>query len=258
MLAQKGFQLQTQVLYYLDERLDISEPTIVVLPDTPWCLMFRIEGVLWDLELGDLLSVGIGIWSKQGICHVKTATECTREEIAEEVWMQLKMCNGMMRGIKFRYLNTKSLDDIEIPKWDIWYSYEFDKNINKMKTWEPKFSNNVDTLNLRPEINDFDIINLKHATAYAKTDTNIFCMESAAEAGNKAAESIVKNTNNSKHKSFSKEDDYISRDVSHVKLSGQHSDNIFSSSTGGTKFSHKKYTNNIFWNLIRIIDDLIY
>ena len=62
-----------------------------------------------------------------------------------------------------------------------------------MDTWEPKFSNSVKTWNLRPDING-EYPNLLHANAYVKTEMNIFCMESAAEAGRRAARKIMEGT----------------------------------------------------------------
>lgn len=196
-LAIYSRQIQTQVLYYFDLPFDIDEPTIVVLPDTPWCLMFRHEGALWNLTKGDLLSVGIGIWSRKGIYHDKIASECTRQELAEEVWAQLRNNPGLLDNMKFEG-GSRLRTVKDLPDWNIWFSYTYDYDMSTgqrgIDTWEPKFSNNQGTLALRPEIKDDTISNLLHATAYAKTDANIFCMESAAEAGRRAANFIDKGT----------------------------------------------------------------
>lgn len=175
-LRDNGRQIQSHILYKIPNKLDIKESTIIVLPDTEWCIMIRVEGGIWDDTLyemdGDLLSAGIGIWDRKGR-NGKCAQECTREEIANEVWNQI---------VHHHRLNDLYFSDIETtPEWDIWSSYVFSNGM--IDTYEPKFSNNVHTLEYRPEITDDFYKNLYHATAYARTETNIFCMESAAEAG---------------------------------------------------------------------------
>ena len=52
-----------------------------------------------------------------------------------------------------------------------------------MTTYEPKFSNNVGTLPLRPSIEEATLRNLVHGGAYARTDCNTHHMEAAAEGG---------------------------------------------------------------------------
>lgn len=171
-------QIQTQVLYYLPYRVQPigTDPTIVILPDTPWFLMTRIEGDLWETET-DYLSTGIGIWDTPGICG-KPAIECTREELAIECWAQI-------------YNSKHNLKlPITLPDWNIWNSFQYNNETKKMSTYEPKFSNNINTLIHRPNIKDKNIKNLYNATAYTKTNMNIFNMESGVEAGVKAALSI--------------------------------------------------------------------
>ncbi len=189
-LALRGHQIQTQVLYFLPSPLILKAPAIIVLPDTEWCIMIRPESNLWGIDQ-ELLSTGIGIWDRVGRSG-KIAEECTREEIAEEVWRQVTNSKGLMKYLKFK--DGETLADIKkLPLWNIWSSYKFNKETGKMDTWEPKFSNSVKTWNLRPDING-EYPNLLHANAYVKTEMNIFCMESAAEAGRRAARKIMEGT----------------------------------------------------------------
>jgi uncharacterized protein with NAD-binding domain and iron-sulfur cluster len=180
----KSRQIQTQVLFYLPYRLQKdATPTILILHDSPWFLMIRIEGDLWELPDRDLLSCGIGIWDKPGL-NDKCAINCTREEIAEECWRQINRANHKL---------NISLN--KMPKWDIWKSFVFNNSIGALDTHEPKFSNNINTLHLRPTFRDKRIKNLYHATAYTKNDTNIYNMESAAESGTMVAKLIIEKTN---------------------------------------------------------------
>ena len=182
-LSLNGRQIQTQVLYYMDKRLKPNEPVIWVLPDTPWCIMVRPEGTSWNLQGFDLLSAGIGIWHKPGVLTGLSAKNCTREEIAEECWAQIQQSKGFCKMVE--------IDGMETPRWNIWESFKYDKGID---TFEPKFSNNINTLKDRPDFKDPIYSNLWHATAYSKTDMNIFCMESAAEAARRAVNGITKGT----------------------------------------------------------------
>lgn len=195
-LAINSIQLQTQVLYFIDKQLKTDGPAIFIFPDTPWCLMVRSEGQAWsdptviddsiDTEFiyEDILSTGIGIWSRPGL-NGKKANDCTWDEIKKECWDQLKKSKSLFQKIKT--IDDKTFDDVNIVCTSIWDSFVFDEN--SMKTWEPKFSNNINTLHLRPDTFD-KLKNLRHATAYTKTNANIFNMESACEAGCRAAYSI--------------------------------------------------------------------
>jgi uncharacterized protein with NAD-binding domain and iron-sulfur cluster len=179
----KSSQIQTQVLYYLPYRLQNqnTEPTILILHNSPWFLMVRIEGDIWSLKNSDLLSCGIGIWDRPGT-NQKCAINCTREEIAVECWKQISQTKHNLK------LSS------EMPKWDIWGSFKYNMETAKLDTFEPKFSNNIDTLALRPNICDSKFTNLYHATAYTRNYTNVYNMESAAESGVKAAAIIINKT----------------------------------------------------------------
>lgn len=183
-LHENSKQLQMHVLYYLPYRLQPigSDSTVVILPDSPWFLMIRIEGTLWELKTNDLLSCGIGMFDVLGL-NGKCASMCTREEIAQECWNQI--CNSQHN------LKLKS----KMPEWNIWDSYKFDEHELRLTTYEPKFSNNINTLRFRPDIIDKHIHNLYHATAYVKTQTNVYNMESAAEAGIECVKSILLKSN---------------------------------------------------------------
>lgn len=189
-------QIQTQVTYYFDQEINIYSPAILIFPDTAWCLMARVEGALWNFDSNNVLSVGIGIWDRPGIIYNKVAIRCTREEIVRECWEQLKTANGLMESLQLA--DGTSLLDLDTPHWNIWDSFDYDAKEELFVTSEPKFSNNCYTLKLRPHIIDEKYNNLRHAVAYARTETNIFNMESAVEAGIKTVESIIlkKSSNN--------------------------------------------------------------
>ena len=175
-LNELSTQVQTQVLFRFGSRLPEDDTTCYIWGSSPWFIMGRLEGGFWNLEKEDYISVGIGKWDTAGF-NGKTALECTEEELAEECWNQMTKNGSPFEG--------------EMPEWNIWQSFKFDPKTQKMTTWEPKFSNNVGTLKLRPFTDDELFPNLKHATAYTRTEMNLFNMDSAAEAGVMAAQKIV-------------------------------------------------------------------
>ena len=172
--------VQTKILYHIPFRLRSINitTTVLVLPNAPWFLLVRIVEDLWDSEKHDYLLCGIGIWDAPGL-NGKKAINCTREELAEECWNQINT-------------NYDIIIQKTIPKWSIWDSFEFDIEINEEDTDEPRFNNNINIQNLRPDYIDKHLTNFYHATSYAKTNTNIYNMESAVEAGIKTSNIICK------------------------------------------------------------------
>jgi uncharacterized protein with NAD-binding domain and iron-sulfur cluster len=173
-------QVQMHVLYYIPYRLqdDNISPTILVLPDSKWFLMIKIEGNIWQTKDCDLLCCAIGLWNIPGI-NGKCAINCTRTEIANECWAQILATQHNLK-----------LSTTTVPEWNIWHNFQFNPVTMHLETHEPKFSNNINTLKLRPHLQDTLLRNLYHATAYAKTETFIYNIEGAAESGVSVAKLI--------------------------------------------------------------------
>src|SRR5262245_63363104 len=76
-------------------------------PDAPWALTSISQPQFWrDLgnfrrlygsgEVGGVLSIDVSDWDTPGTFVPKIAKECTREEVAREIWEQLKAAlNGI-------------------------------------------------------------------------------------------------------------------------------------------------------------------
>jgi len=206
-LSKRSYQIQPQVLFQVSERINFGEPTVVMLFDTPWGIMYRPEGPLWDIPLGkedakpgDLLSVGIGVWHRKGLLYNKTAHECTEQEIVQEVWEQMKSSRGHMKHYKTD--TGKTMDEVAYTSYNIWPSFSFSSQQGGLDTWEPKFSNNVGTVALRPSTIEPSLANLVHANAYTLTDNNLYNMDSAAEAGVRAANYILKREARADHEKY--------------------------------------------------------
>ena len=194
-LGHLSCQLQTQVVYGFQEKFSFDFPTVLYFPDTAWTIAVRTEAPLWDSPMGlnqeppqEMFSAGIGIWHRKGILYDKPARECTEQEIIDEVWAQIKRSQGLFQHFKTE--DGLTLDEVNYTQATIWHSFSYNQESGTFNTWEPKFSNNVGTLALRPPIKDAHLSNLVHANAYALTDSNIFNLDSAAEAGIRAANYI--------------------------------------------------------------------
>lgn len=188
--------LQMQVAFTFDEKIVYDGQTIFVLPDAPWGLLVRAEGSYWKeaMSLGacktrEVLSAAFAVPDVPGILYGKPAHACTREQIVEEIWAQLGQATGALRA--FRTEDGRSIDELKYTSARIWQSFQFDPVKAEMSTYEPKFSNNVGTLALRPRADEPTLRNLVHSGAYTRTDANTHHMESAAEAGTRAANLVA-------------------------------------------------------------------
>ncbi|MCY0940338.1 hydroxysqualene dehydroxylase [Streptomyces antarcticus] len=89
----------TGIQFYLTERAELVHGHLNCI-DSPWSLTAIQQAEHWpsrnfpadygDGTVADCLSVDISEWDKPGILYGKTARQCTREEVAREVWAQLK------------------------------------------------------------------------------------------------------------------------------------------------------------------------
>ncbi|MFF0218751.1 hydroxysqualene dehydroxylase [Streptomyces vinaceus] len=89
----------TGIQFYLTERAPLVHGHLNCI-DFPWSLTAIQQAEHWpardfpadygDGAAVDCLSVDISDWDKPGILYGKTAKQCTRDEVAREVWAQLK------------------------------------------------------------------------------------------------------------------------------------------------------------------------
>ncbi|MER6995593.1 FAD-dependent oxidoreductase [Streptomyces sp. NPDC000410] len=89
----------TGIQFYLTERAPLVHGHLNCV-DSPWSLTAIQQAEHWprrdfpadygDGAAVDCLSVDISEWDKPGILYGRTAKQCTREQVAREVWAQLK------------------------------------------------------------------------------------------------------------------------------------------------------------------------
>jgi uncharacterized protein with NAD-binding domain and iron-sulfur cluster len=178
----------TGIQFYLNEDVCMAKGH-VMYTDSPWALTSISQIQFWNgykiSECGNgkvkgILSVDISDWDTPGL-NGKKAKECSREEIKEEVWLQLKkslITNGECL-LRDDLIVTWYLDrDIVFP--------DGSQSINE----EPLLVNKVNTWSLRPEAYT-GIPNFFLASDYVRTYTDLATMEGANEAARRAVNAII-------------------------------------------------------------------
>ncbi|MBJ7328448.1 MAG: FAD-dependent oxidoreductase [Solirubrobacteraceae bacterium] len=158
---------------------------------SPWAVTSINQQQFWrntiaekygDGTVQDVLSVCISDWDKPGLGG-KTAKQCSPQEVASEVWQQIKMS---VPGGKLR--------DEDLHSWQLDPGVKYDAAAGG-------FTQNDDRLMIntaggwadRPD-NRTKIPNLYLAGDYTKTNVNLATMEGANESGRKAANAILQDS----------------------------------------------------------------
>lgn len=175
------------IQYYLDRDVELVEGHGMYL-DSPWALTTISQNQFWSREVssygdGDvegIISVCISDWDTPGVEVEKPASDCTREEIRDEVWTQLK-----------RHLN----EDEAVLKDEHLKGYHLSPGITRedgeTTNAEPLLINTVGSRQHRPPA-DTEISNLYLASDYVLTETDLATMEGANEAARNAVNGILK------------------------------------------------------------------
>ena len=158
-----------------------------VYADAPWALTSISQRQFWtDYDFDDrgpeavegVLSVIASDWETPGIVYDKPARRCTRAEIATEIWEQLK-----------RHLDetgTGLTDDMLV---DWFLDPAIVETDDGVENRSPLLINTVGSLRNRPPA-DVGVQNLTLASDYVRTNADLASMESANEAGRRAANAI--------------------------------------------------------------------
>ena len=196
-VADNGRQIQLSIYYYLDKKIFLSNKnTLAYLPNTPWLLMVLPTGHIWGdehlskfckKEIKEVISVGICEPYVNGLKIKKPWSKCTIDEIKIEAWYQLINDKDFINNICIE--DNIELKNVNIINFKMWDSYKF-KN-GKMDTYEPKWANNINTIQYRPK-SKTPINNLFIGGSYSDTTTGCYSMESAAESGKIAAKELCK------------------------------------------------------------------
>lgn len=179
------------IQFYLNKDVTIDNGHTIYV-NTEWALTSISQIQFWKSfntekygngKVRGILSVDVSDWFEKGHFNKKMASECSREEIMEEIWAQLKKSlNYKEEILKDEYREGWFLDpDILTPDGNRPH-----KNVNL----EPLLVNKVGTWSLRPTAHTM-IPNLMLASDYIQTYTDLATMEGANEAARRAVNSII-------------------------------------------------------------------
>ncbi|MGH3657371.1 MAG: hydroxysqualene dehydroxylase, partial [Micromonosporaceae bacterium] len=177
------------IQFYLRQATPIT-PGHISYVDAPWALTSISQAQFWDRRdfgrdygdgnVCDCLSVDVSDWDTRGIVYDKPAKQCTREEIAHEVWAQLKA-----------HLNdtgTPQLSDADLHSWflDPAIAWSGGQNSND----EPLLINSVGSWQKRPTART-GLPNLFLAGDYVQTNVDLATMEGANESARAAVNAML-------------------------------------------------------------------
>jgi len=187
---QQNLEWMNGIQYYLTEDVPLAHGHTIYM-DSQWALTSVSQAQFWRSDLaqyGDgkvrgIISVDISDWDVPGM-NGKPADKCTRDEIADETWRQLK-----------RSLNTQGKELLKDEHLHYWY---LDPSIVDSRSdlpgieinEEPLLVNYAGTWKLRPKA-VLAIPNLFLASDYVQTNTNLATMEAANEAARAAVNGIL-------------------------------------------------------------------
>ncbi|MFI5779241.1 FAD-dependent oxidoreductase [Nocardia sp. NPDC051570] len=179
------------IQFYLTSDDPITEGHIGLV-DSPWALSGLNQAQFWrsrdiardygDGTVRDILSVDISDWNTPGILYGRPAVQCSRDEIAAEVWAQLKAAlnDGQPNRLRDQDLHSYHLDPA------IQWSTVTGRNTND----EPLLVNTAGSWDKRPDARTA-IPNLFLAGDYVRTDVDLATMEGANESGRAAVNALL-------------------------------------------------------------------
>jgi uncharacterized protein with NAD-binding domain and iron-sulfur cluster len=179
------------VQYYLYADVAINAGHTVYL-DSPWALTSVSQQQFWPnypldaIGAGSVhgcLSVDVSDWNTAGVhTTAKAARDCTADEIAQEVWAQLK-----------EHLNKGAvalLDDSNLAGYNLDSSIMPASSTVPASNSQPLLVNVKDSWSLRPRAVT-GIANMFLAADYVRTWTDLATMEGANEAARRAVNAIL-------------------------------------------------------------------
>jgi uncharacterized protein with NAD-binding domain and iron-sulfur cluster len=179
------------IMFYLGQDVPLIHGHSIYI-DSPWALTSISQRQFWpsvnlrglgDGSVGGILSVDISDWCTPGehAARGKAARRCTRDEVAAEVWAQLKAA-----------LNDRGevLSDSNLADWFLDPAIVH-PNPTEAMNLEPLLINTAGSWARRPEPGLPEIENLFLASDYVRTFTDLATMEGANEAARRAVNAIL-------------------------------------------------------------------
>ncbi|AUG82012.1 FAD-dependent oxidoreductase [Kitasatospora sp. MMS16-BH015] len=184
-----GTDWMTGIQYYLRRPVRLVHGHAACL-DSPWSVTTVNQAQFWSRDFAatygdgtvrDCLSVCISEWDRPGILYGKTAKECTREEVAREVWAQCK------RG--YNRPGAQWLRDEDLHSWFL------DQAVTGLggptpANREQLLVHPAGTLHHRPSAATA-VPNFFLAGDYVRTEVDLATMEGANESARRAVNALL-------------------------------------------------------------------
>jgi uncharacterized protein with NAD-binding domain and iron-sulfur cluster len=177
------------IQYFLRQPAEITKGHITFL-DAPWALTALTQGQFWadrvisrdygDGDVVDILSVDISDWDAPGILYGKPAKECSPQEVAAEVFAQIR---------DHHTAGDKLPDDI-VHSWFLDPGVQYSQSTGRNTNETPLLINTVDSWTKRPTAHT-KIPNLFMSGDFVQTDIDLATMEGANESARYAVNGIL-------------------------------------------------------------------
>jgi len=177
------------IQFYLRRKADITRGHLTFL-DSEWALTALTQAQFWgrrdfardygDGSAVDSFSVDISDWDTPGMLYGKPAKRCTHDEIAHEVWAQ----------IKTHHTAADQLPDDILHSWFLDPGIAWVKSRQANRNDTPLLVNTVGTWEKRPRAQT-RVPNLFLSGDYVQTDVDLATMEGGNESGRAAAGALL-------------------------------------------------------------------
>lgn len=177
------------IQYFLKKKISITFGHITFI-DSPWALTALTQGQFWknrnfpadygDGSAVDCLSVDISNWDAKGMLYGKTAKECSPQEVANEVFAQ----------IRYHHTVGDVLGPEDIHSWVLDPGVQHDASTGSSTNDTPLLVNTTGSWKDRPEVST-KIPNFFLTGDFIRTNIDLATMEGANESGRMAANAIL-------------------------------------------------------------------
>jgi uncharacterized protein with NAD-binding domain and iron-sulfur cluster len=160
--------------------------------DSPWSITSISQAQFWhgrdlardygDGQVKDVLSCDISDWDTPGILYGKPAKRCSRQEVADEVWAQIKAHVDDTR--------PGFLRDDDLHSWFLDPAIAWAKSRGQNRNDDPLLVNTIGSWDKRPQ-SATKIPNLFLAGDYVQTNIDLATMEGANESARTAVSALL-------------------------------------------------------------------